>query len=212
MLKRNGQPCQRSVPDYSGRLTDFEFLAYNTVFRGVEDSYQELSLLSDSITHTERSFGDVLAVSSAPSEEGTHEVVAEKNGAKWAVIASLLKQRQNELLFCKKEGGGATEFAIVEKLAPNSPLAKAQGMWFVHQTSNDARLLLQDFIENERQTLNLYANDIVASAKERIEEKYPDEDMSRVIKAISARCTKKSVLEEKAIPFQHNRPARGVRI
>ena len=43
-----------------------------------------------------------------------------------------------------------------------------------------------------------------------IEEKYPAEDMSRVIKAISARCMKKSVLEEKPIPIRHNRSAHGV--
>jgi hypothetical protein len=212
MLKRNGQPCQRTVPDYPGRLTDFEFLAYNTVFSGVEDNYRELSLLSDSITRTERAFSDVLADSSAPLEEGTHEVVAEQNGGQWEVISSLLKQRQSELLFCKRQGNGAKEFAIVEKLAPNSPLAKAQGMWLVHQTSNDACLLLQDFIENERQTLKLYGNDIVASAQEKIEEKYPGEDMSRVIKAISVRCMKKSVLEEKAIPIRHGQRAHGVRM
>jgi len=212
MLKRNGQPCQRTVPDYPGRLTDFEFLAYNTVFGGIEGNYRELALLSDSITHTEHSFSDVLAASSAPSEEGTHEIVAEKNGRQWEVISSLLKQRQSELLLCKREGNSTKEFAIVEKLAPNSPLAKARGMWFVHQTSNDARLLLQDFIENERQTLNLYANDIVASAQEKIDEKYPGEDMSRVIKAISVRCMKKSVLEEKANPIRHRQRAHGVRM
>jgi len=212
MLKRNGQPCQRTVPDYPGRLTDFEFLAYSTVFSAVENNYRELSLLSDSITQTERSFTEVLAASSTPSAEGVHEVVAEKNGGQWEVISSLLKQKQSELLFCKREGNSVKEFAIVEKLAPNSPLAKAQGMWFVHQTGNDARVLLQDFIENERQTLTLYANDIVASAQEKIEEKYPGEDMSRVIKAISVRCMKKSVLEEKAISTRHQQRAHGVRM
>lgn len=212
MLKRNGQSCQRTVPDYPGRLTDFEFLAYNTVFSSVEDSYQELSLLSDSIARTERSFSDMLAAGSARSEEGSREVVAEKNGAKWEVVSSLLKQRRSELLFCKRGVSGANEFAIVEKLAPNSPMAKAHGTWFVHQTSDDARLLLQEFIENERQTLDLYANDIVASAQEKIEEKYPAEDMSRVIKAISVRCMKKIVLEEKPIAFRHNRSAHGVHI
>ena len=60
MLKRNGQPCQRTVPDYSGRLTDFEFLAYNTVFTSVEEDFKQLSAITDSLTDLERAFARVL--------------------------------------------------------------------------------------------------------------------------------------------------------
>jgi hypothetical protein len=211
MLKRNGQLCQRNVPGYSGRLTDFEFLAYNTVFESVEEDYEELAAMTDSLTETERSFHEVLEASDEQSAADPAEVISEKNGTQWQVVHSLLKSKQSELLFCKRQVDGGREYSIVERLDPNSALARSQGVWMVHMTSNDARLLLQDFIEGERQASHLCANDIVATAQEQIEEKYPGEDLSRVVKAISERCRKKTVTEEKAIPIRHRQQKEGVR-
>ncbi|MCI0536725.1 MAG: hypothetical protein L0Z50_16020 [Verrucomicrobiales bacterium] len=211
MLKRNGQLCQRSVPDYSGRLTDFEFLAYNTVFTSVEEDFKQLSAVTDSLTDLEHSFPRLLEASGDPLES-LSGIVPDQTGTEWYVIAPLLKFRGAELLFCRREVGGANQFAIVERLDPNSSLAKAQGVWQLQMTSNDARLLLQDFIEGERQTMQLYAQDIVGMSREAIEEKYPERDLGRVIKAISQRCTKKISTEEKVIPIQTRKQSESVRI
>lgn len=211
MLKRNGQPCQRSVPDYSGRLTDFEFLAYNTVFTSVEEDFKQLSAITDSLTDLERSFPRVLEASEG-AVSGFSEVVPDQMGKQWSAVAPLLKLRRTEMLFCKRVVEGENEFAVVERLDPNSPLAKAQGVWQLQMTSNDPRLLLQDFIEGERQTSQLYAQDIVAISREAIDEKFPDRDLSRVIKAIAERCSKKVSTEERVIPIQTRRRSEGVRV
>lgn len=211
MLKRNGQPCQRSVPDYSGRLTDFEFLAYNTVFTSVEEDFKQLSAVTDSLTDLEHSFPRLLDAS-AGSIENLSGIVPDQTGKQWSIIAPLLKFRRTELLFCKREVEGANEFAVVERLDPDSPLAKAKGTWQLQMTSNDPRLLLQDFMEGERQTLELCAQDIVGMSREAIEEKFPERDLGRVIKAISQRCTKKISTEEKVIPIQTRKRAESVRV
>jgi hypothetical protein len=211
MLKRNGQPCQRSVPDYSGRLTDFEFLAYNTVFTSVEEDFKQLSAVTDSLTDLERSFPRVLEASEG-AVGGFSEVVPDQTGKQWSVVAPLLKLRRTETLFCKRVVEGENEFAVVERLDPNSPLAKAQGVWQLQMTSNDPRLLLQDFIEGERQASQLYAQDIVGISREAIEEKFPDRDLSRVIKAIAQRCAKKVSTEERVIPIQTRRRSEGIRV
>ena len=211
MLKRNGQPCQRTVPDYSGRLTDFEFLAYNTVFTSVEEDFKQLSAITDSLPELERAFPRVLEASEG-ALDSFKEVVPDQNGKQWSVVAPLLKLRRTELLFCKRVIEGESEFAVVEKLDPSSPLARAKGPWQLHMSSNDPRLLLQDFIEGERQAAHLYGQDIVAISREAIDEKYPDQDLSRVVKAISQRCSKKISTEEKVIPIQTRRRSEGVHV
>lgn len=212
MLKRNGQPCQRTVPDYPGRLTDFEFLAYNTVFTAVEEDFKLLSAVTESLTDLERSFPRLLEASEG-AMDSFNEVVPDQTGKQWAVVAPLLKFRRTELLFCKRIVEGAeNEFAVVERLDPKSPLAQARGVWQLHMTSNDARLLLQDFIEGERQTAQLYAQDIVGISRDEIDEKYPDQDLGRVVKAIAQRCSKKISTEERVIPVQTRKRVESVRV
>jgi hypothetical protein len=211
MLKRNGQPCQRTVPDYSGRLTDFEFLAYNTVFTAVEEDFKQLSAITDSLTDLERSFPHLLEASEG-AVESINGVVPDQTGKQWSIVAPLLKFSRTELLFCKRVVAGESEFAVVERLDPNSPLAQAKGIWQLHMTSNDPRLLLQDFMEGERQTAQLYGQDIVAISREAIDEKFPDRNLGRVVKAIAERCTKKISTEEKVIPIQTRKRAESVRV
>jgi hypothetical protein len=211
MLKRNGQLCQRTVPEYSGRLTDSEFLAYNTAFTSVEDDFKEFSAIIDSLTALEGSFPQLLE-SSEGAVDSFDGVVPDPNGKPWSIVAPLLKLRRTELLFCKRVVEGENEFAVIERLDPNSALAKAKGMWQLQMTSNDPRLLLQDFIEGERQTLQAYGQDIVAASREAIDQQFPDLDSSRIVRAIAQRCTRKVSTEEKVIPVQTRQRTIGVRV
>jgi hypothetical protein len=211
MLKRNGQPCQRTVPDYSGRLTDFEFLAYNTVFNSVEEDFKQLSSITDSLADLERSLPQLLGACEG-AVDSVNGVVPDQNGKQWSVVAPLLKMQRTELLLCKRVVASESEFAVVERLDPNSPLAQAKGTWQLQMTSNDPRLLLQDFMEGERQTAQFYGQDIVAMSREAIDEKFPDRDLGRIVKAIAERCTKKISTEEKAIPVQTRRRSEGVHV
>ena len=211
MLKRNGQLCNRSVPDYAGRLTDAEFLAYNAVFTSVEEDFKQLAAVTDSLTDVERAFPRLLEASEGASNSFS-EVVADQTGKQWAVISPLLKLRRTELLFCKRFIEGEPEFSIVQRFDPESPLAKAHGVWQLQMAGNDPRLLLQDFIEGERQTSQIYAQDVAAVAREAVEQKYPHRDLSRVIKAIAQRFAKKVSTEEQVVPVQVRRRSEGVRV
>lgn len=211
MLKRNGQPCERSVPDYLGRLTDFEFLAYGTVFEFVADDHKRLSDINSALTELEHSVSRLEGYCVRPQKQEP-EIIPAKDGPYWEVVASLLKLDRTALLLCRREMNDQREFSIVEQLDPNSALAKAKGTWQVQMTSNDARLLLQDFIQGERHALELYANDVVAVARETIEEKYPGQNLGRVIKAISQRCSK-AISSEQVVPIRHvSKQSEGVRV
>jgi len=211
MLKRNGQLCHRSVPDYAGRLTDFEFLAYSTVSASVDEDFKRLSAITDSLTDVERAFPRLLEASEGASNSFS-EVVADQTGKQWSVIAPLLKLRRTELLFCKRFIEGEPEFAVIQRLDPDSALARARGVWQLQTASNDPRVLLQDFVEGERQTAQLYAQDLVATAREAVEQKYPDQNLSRVVKAIAQRFAKKISTEEQVVPVQVRRRSQGVRV
>lgn len=211
MLKRNGQLCHRSVPDYAGRLTDAEFLAYNAVFNAVEDDFKQLSTVTDSLTDVERAFPRLLEAS-AGAPNSFSEVLADQDGKQWAVISPLLKLRRTELLFCKRFSEGKPEFAVIQHLDPESPLAKAYGVWQWQMMSYDPRLLLQGFVESEWRISLLYAQDAKAVAREVAERKYPGRDLSRVIKAIGERFAKKVSTEEQVVPVQVRRRAEGVRV
>ena len=211
MLKRNGQLCQRTVPDYQGRLTDAEFLAYNTGFTAVEEDFRNLLTIHESLNELERSMPHLLEVSEAPVSD-FNEIVPDQDRVRWSVVAPLLKLRRTQMLLCKRIENTKTEFAVIERLDSNSELAQAIGLWQRQMTSNDPRALLQDFIEGERQTLQLYGQDIVATAKEAIEEKFPERDSSRVIGAISQRCTKTISNAEQVVPIRSPRRSEGVHV
>lgn len=211
MMKRNGQPCEHSVPDYSARLTDAEFLAYNSVFSAVEEDFKELSTVANALAEAERSFAQFVDPATA-LREAPAEVVEVQGGSEWEVIKPLVNLRGSEMLWCKECGGNADAFAIVERLDPDSPLARAQGACSVQMTGRDAQALLRSFLHEQRQALGLYAKDIVAEALERIAEKYPGQDMDRVVKAVEARCAKKMSSEHVTAPTQARGPREGMRV
>lgn len=210
MMKRNGQPCEHTVPNYSGRLTDAEFLAYNSVFGAVEGDYKELSTVASALAEVEKSFAQFVNAETA-SPEIAPEVV-EAAGAKWDVVKPLLKVAGSEMLWCKRRVEGAADYGIVERLDPDSPLARAQGACSLQMTGLDAPTLLRDFLREQRETLGLYANDIIAEAHDRIAEKYPGQDMDRVAKAVEARCAKKISSEQAAAPTPARTRREGMRV
>lgn len=211
MFKRNGQLCEHTVPDYSGRLTDAEFLAYNSVFGAVENHFNDLSTITNALGELEKSFPRLLNAASTPRDKGG-ESIEGPNGSQWEVLAPLVKMQGSEMLWCKGRGEGGDEFAVVQRLDPDSPLAKAQGACDVQMTGNDAQTLLRDFIQAQREALGLFAIDIVADAQEKTAEKYPGQNMDRVVKAVEARCAKKISSEQTTAPVQARSQREGMHV
>ncbi|MGA3008585.1 MAG: hypothetical protein ABSE59_11910 [Opitutaceae bacterium] len=208
MMKRNGELCEHTVPDYSGRLTDAEFIAYNSVFSAVENDLKELSTLTATLAEVEKSFAQY-GNTAISSRNGAVEIL-EANGSEWEIIKPLLNVPGSEMLWCRRPN--ADEFAVVHRLDVNSPLARAQGPCSVQMSGVDVPSLLRNFLHEQRETLSLYALDIVAEAHERIAEKYPGQDMDRVARAIEARCAKKISGEQTTAPSQTQSRREGIRM
>lgn len=208
MLKKHGQLCQHSVPDYSGRLTDSEFEAYNSVFASIEGDFKELASITGDIAQLEKSLPEFLKRISSPVSQS----VGGQDGSEWEVIAPLPDTKHGEMLWCKRQIGDMEEFAVVERFDPNSPFATAQGEFDVQMTDSDPMRLLRDFINARRDTAQLFANDIIATAQEQAAEKYPGEDLNRVLEAISNHCTKSISPEQSVPPAQVRRQGEGMHV
>lgn len=211
MLKRNGQLCEHVVPDYAGRLTDSEFVAYNSAFTAVEDDFKEFSGVTRSLGDLEKSLPQLMGVGGARTAD--NQTVEGPDGSRWAVLAPLLQMRGGgELMWCSREIAGSREFAVVERYAADSPLAKVQGEFDVQMTDSDAQGLLQKFLGDQREAAQMYADDIVATAREKVEEKYPGQDMSRVVAAVAQRCAKQMSSEQIDANVQGQQQTKGVRV
>jgi hypothetical protein len=191
MLKRNGEICQAEVPDYPGRLTATEKRAYTAAVSTIEDQLRELAEAARAVSDVEKQIpqwrGNFDDDAAAQIPAGTSE---RTSGKQWRVVKTLVKTSRSELLFCSRALEDGREFAVFEKFDPNSAYAQAQGNPELLLTSNNISLLLQDYVESERRMLQLVKHDIEATVEEVLTERFPGEDHSRVIKAISARCSK----------------------
>jgi len=82
----------------------------------------------------------------------------------------------------------------------------------VQMTDSDPLRLLRDFISARREASQFFANDIIATAQEQAAEKYPGQDLNRVLEAISHRCTKSISPEQTVTPAQTRKQSEGMHI
>jgi hypothetical protein len=197
MLKRNGEPCQYRVPGFSGRLTEAEYAAYSEAMVSVQDQVTQLTEGARTLAEIENRFASWrdLPVNGATEKVQVISVRGDQ-GAPWQILQSLSKTALNEVLFCSRPKGNAQEFGIIEKFSPDSAYARVHGTTEVLMTSNDPKILIQDHLDNERAILRLFRKDIEATVEEMVTEKYPGENMSRVIRAVGARCQCEKPLSE----------------
>ncbi|MGH7977713.1 MAG: hypothetical protein ACREC8_13780, partial [Limisphaerales bacterium] len=87
------------------------------------------------------------------------------------------------------------------------PYARVHGETDLQMTGNNAFVLLQNYVESERGVLQLFRKDIEATVEENLSERFPGQNHSRVVRAISARCENQAPVE-----VEKEKPARSVKI
>jgi hypothetical protein len=178
MIKRNGQPAHHTVPNYSGRLTDAENEAYQTAVAAVQPQLTDLTTIAQALRGVENPGMGAVDAPGNPTEIVVGSV------DRWQVRRCLVQLSQSEVFLCQK----GTEFAVIERFSENSRYATANGPAEITLTGNNERQLLQDFVENERQTLQLLATDLTAKVRETLGEQHPEQNCRRVVEAITRRC------------------------
>lgn len=212
MLKRNGEPCQHEVPGYPGRLTASEFQAYGEAFAAVEDQLRAFTEAASALADVEKQLPQIATPLTSKVLEPAQALESEelKDGG-WQIRRTLHKSARSELLLCSREAERNREFAVVERFDPNSPYAKANRYCEIQMASNNPRLLLQDYVEQEKQLFQLFRNDLVAQVEEVLSQRYPDQNLNRVVKAIAARCNATSAASQAQSRSQEMNSAMKVR-
>lgn len=210
MLKRNGEICQHEVPEYPGLLTDSEQKAYTEALASIEGQLQEFNEGTTALAEVEKQIPQLTEQAAETVTNGAPRIALRGTSAVWQIRGTLFKSNRNELLFCSHDTGQGMEFGIIETFDPTSPYARANGSATLLMTSNQPSVLLQDYLENERQVLQLFRKDIEATVEETLAEKFPGENHSRVVKAISARCGNQKSAEGQNV--RGEKVARNVRV
>jgi hypothetical protein len=178
MIKRNGQPARHTVPHYSGRLTDAENEAYQTAVAAVESELADLTTVGQALRGVENPGMGTAGASGDPTE------IVVGSSDPWQVRKCLVELNQSEVFLCQK----GTEFAVIERFSENSRYAMANGPAEIMLTGNNERQVLQDYAQNERQTLQLLATDLTAKVRETLAAQHPDLNCRRVVEAVTRRC------------------------
>jgi len=187
MLKRNGENCEHSVPDYPGLLTTSEFKAYQAVIPSVVEQVrlfnERVKLLTDIENQSAQIVEKIAATQGVPFV-GT-----------WEQRHSLFKTARGEVALCSRGPDDNKEFGVLERFDPSSAYARTQGESEEIMKGNNAYLVLQNFVESERGVLQLYRQDIKATVEEKLAELYPNQNLSRVVRAVAARCQDQKRIE-----------------
>ena len=201
MLKRNGETCEHPVPGWPGLLTDSEQMAYTAAMAAYEGELRKYQDWATTLDKIEKQIPEMANLVFASTTENKRTV--QGADGEWQIHQSLRKFERSEVLLCSRPTEHGAEFGVMERItAKDSLYAQARGNTDMLMTSNQPALLLQDFVENERYVLHLVREDFAASVEETLAEKFPGQDCSRVVRAISARCSTSSSAKEENPPAE----------
>lgn len=190
-LKRNGELCKHAVPGFVGKLTPSELDTYNAAFAVIKGEFDSLERIKNDIKELTANPG---RFTKSDAQITIRDVVdtseGERHATQWDVRSRLLKLNQSQIFLCERSlGGQAKEFAAIELFNNDSSYARANGNMQVLVTGNNPALVIQDYAANAEHTLHFMASNMVASAQKVVWERVASQNPSRVIRAISERCS-----------------------
>ena len=190
MIKRNGQhPRDVKLPSLR-RMSDTEYVAYFEAFGAIKSDYQALCLIGNKLREIETTARGLGPLELKATD--AHVELPESAGDRspWEICAPLMRLNQNEVLLCKRVCEHGLEYAIIDHSPVASAYAKAHGPLDVLRTGDNPRQVLRDFLNSERETLHLMVNDITANVRLLIAERFPKQDLRRVVDHITRMCKK----------------------
>ncbi len=131
--------------------------------------------------------------------QSSGHVIQTDDGTRWQHAVDLTKITS----VCHRRTAAGLEFAVVECL----PL-KSREMKDVLNSGHDAREVLQTFLRDQRQVLNLWKTDVTAQVREHLDEKYPHQDMSIVAESFDIKMAR-DISRREMLVQNHSR---GIRV
>jgi hypothetical protein len=181
MLKRHDSWVE---PVSERTLSRGERDAFDEAFAAIKEEVETLRRVRESV----REMAEQPVIFTIPQEQCAGQIIEIPNIPvdRWQVSARLLKLQSADVYLCERSILGDREFAVVEKSAAGS--LPRHSVAQVLMTGNDPVLLVQDYVERARQTLDLVASNLVGKAQRIVWERFGNSSPMRVIKAISEQC------------------------
>jgi hypothetical protein len=177
MLTRDGKSIERrDVPGTSQRLTDTELAAYNAAFATIERDFSQIENIKGQLDRL-----DQISLEKSDSKSlGT--VTA--NGKDWNAHKVLVNLPKGEVLLCQE----GDQWAVIQRHNIAGRYAQTHGEASVLLTGDSARQAVDEYSSQANHTLRFMARNATAKAQGVVWEKYPDNNPSQVMHAISERC------------------------
>jgi hypothetical protein len=178
MLKRDGKIVHfHDVPGTEVKLTDSQLAAYNTVFETIEGDVLNMKPVREALNRLEMVHWE----KPAPK---AFDTLTTKEG-EWTAHAQLLKLPRSEILL----GRQGTEWAVIQRLQPKGAYAQAHGETDILLKGNNVRELMTEYMEQMQHTLKFMARNLAAKAQQLVWAQFPDDNPSKIVRAISERCS-----------------------
>lgn len=215
MIKRKGHQPKDVKPPALKRMSDTEYAAYFEAFGAIKGDYQALCLIGDKLREVETTAHNIGTLDAQTQDAHMSMPDAVRDKSPWEVCTPLMRLNQNEVLLCKRVCEHGLEYAVIDHSPVASAYVRAHGPTDVLRTGDNPRQVLRDFLRSERETLQLMVNDITANVRLVIAERFPKQDLRRVVNEITRMCKTVARLGISESPVELanvQKQGRGVRV
>ena len=185
--------------NYHERPTPLQEQAYTEARQQFAEHFIQFKANCDAIHDIEANLPAIANDAFRAALPSSGHIIQTDDGTQWQHGVDLTKITS----VCHRRTTADLEFAVVEYLPLKSGALKE-----VLNSGHDASEVLQTFVRGQRQVLNLWKNDVTAQIREHLEEKYPHQDMSIVVKSFDIKLARDISRRE---TFVQNH-SRGIRV
>jgi hypothetical protein len=193
-----------SNPFEHRRPTELEDKSYAVAVRHFTDHLKQFPASREAVERMERDVAKIaLAANMAAAKPISQQnVIQADDGAQWHKSVDLMEN----VHLCHRPISIGAEYAVVELFPARSTNEILNRGW-------NAGEVLKSFTQGQRQSLQIWTEDMTAQVKEFLTEKFPGQDLNRVTDAFIHKCTTQ-VVSQKHSPTQSHeqKHSRGMRL
>lgn len=162
------------------RPTPLEDQAHAEMMREFSEHFRQFHQAQSAVQNLEKNTRRLAQKADQDDGREAQNHVQADDGNEWYVGQELMEK----VYQCHRSTSDGMEFAVIERLD-----IKSGTSYDVLSQGNDAEAVLRAFTRNEGSVLRLWTEDVAAQVTERLAEKYPGQDLSRVAESINNRLT-----------------------
>jgi hypothetical protein len=186
------------------RPTELEDKAHAEAVRHFADHLKQFPASRVVVERLERDADKIaLAANRAAAKPTPKEnVIQADDGKQWHKSVDLMEN----IHLCHRPISYGAEYAVVEHSPARSTNEILNRGW-------NATEVVKEFTQQQRQALQLWTEDMTAQVQEFLAEKFPGQDLSRVVDAFIHKCTTQAVSQKHSLTHGHEQNhSRGMRV